>query len=266
MIDRDALDLLIARTQPLSSFRADDGTQVVALPDGFTAHNIAPQERPLLRIVQTPMLFDEASFIDYVNRFKSEESRIFAVPGHLSPDKQARVTAALDYHGPSKPQRCQHVVSFAPRYSEQWVRWTKAPPMPQAAFAEFIEENRIDIIDPDAAVLLDMVSKFRATRKQDYDSVVYQPNGDIVVAWSDKTESAGKPGVSVPDGLKLGIPVFFRDIPVKVPCFMRYRLSDGKLTFAVKVDRPEYIEQDAFDLITKRIGEQTAITPYLGIR
>ena len=144
------------------------------------------------------------------------------------------------------------------------MRWTRAQPMAQVAFAEFIEENRKDIVSPDSALLLDIVSKFRASRKQDYDSVVYQANGDITVAWSEKTENAGKPGVAVPTDLGLGIPVYFKGELYSVPVLMRYRLSDGKLTFNVKVDRPDYIEQAAFDDTADKILAETAIKPFIG--
>lgn len=241
-----------------------DGGKEVLVPEGYKPHTIPPLEKLLPRIRQTVSLYDAASFTAYVNRYKSEQSRLFATPGHLSPDKKASVTAVLDYHAPEKADHGAHVARYLPRYSEQWDRWTKTGSMPQAVFAEFIEENRADIVEPEAALLLDIVSKFRATKKQDYDSVVHQPNGDITIGWSDKTEYAGKPGVTVPHELKLGIPVFFKGTMYSVPVLMRYRLTDGKLTFVVKMDRPEYVEQAAFDEITKGVTEATGIEIYLG--
>lgn len=242
-----------------------DGGKEVLLPDGYTAHTIPPLEKPLTRIRQGVSFYDCVSFVEYVNRFKNDNSRIFALPGHLSGDNKASLTAILDYHKPGSPDHGAHVVRYIPKYSEPWKRWTTAPPMEQGDFAEFIEENRADIRSPEAAVLLDIVSKFKATKKVDYDSVMHQPNGDILIGWSEKTEVQGsRTGVNVPTELVLGLPVFFKGDLYQLVMLMRYKLNNGKVAFRIKPDRHEYVEQAAFDEITKAIAEQTSITPYLG--
>lgn len=258
--------------EAIDALRADRPAQVVATPDGGSivvcernqrVEKIHPLEKMLPRIRQAPTFYDLASFTGYVTAFKTDTTRIFGVPGTIASDGRAKLTAILDYHGPGKPDHGAHVATYAPRYSEQWDKWTKAGSMPQAAFAEFIEENRADISEPDAATLLDIVTKFRTTRKQEFNGVVYQPNGDVVIGWSDTTESAGK-GVAVPTELKLGIPVFFRGTLYAVPVLMRYRVPDGKLTFTVKVDRAALIEQTAFDEIAKAASDATGIGVLIG--
>ncbi len=249
-----------------SAFAHDrpDGGRELIIPNGYQAHTLPPLEKLLPRIRQSVSLYDSATFIAYVERYKSEATRIFAMPGHLA-DGKASITAVLDYHQPGKADHGAHVARYVPRYSEPWERWTKAGPMLQADFAEFIEENRADIRKPDAAPLLDMISKFKATKKVDYDSVMHQPNGDVLIMWSDKTENAGKPGVHVPTELEIGIPVFFKGPLYAVTILMRYKLNNGALTFRIKPDRPEYVEQAAFDEIIKAIAEATGIEAYLGV-
>lgn len=274
----DVLDKIYkkgASTAPVLD--APDGSKVVLLPEGYEAHHMQPLEKQLTRIRQGVTFYDVASFTAYVNRFKSEASRIFALPGHLASDRKPTVNAILDYHEgneaalePRSPDYCVHTARYLPRYSEQWERWIKAGPMSQVAFAEFVEENRRDIQQPEAAMLLDIVRKFKATKKQDYDSAVYQEDGSVMVNWSDKVESAGR-GVAVPSQLLLSIPVYFLGPLYSVDVFMRYRIDGGKLIFVVKVDRPDYIEQDAFSGsaerhpgITKVVAKETGIEVYLG--
>ena len=242
-----------------------DGGKEMIIPDGYRAHTLPPLDKPLTRIRQAVTFYDLESFIAYVNRYKSDASRVFAMPGHLSGDKRAAVKAILDYHKPAAADYGAHIAVYHPRYSEPWQRWTSAPAMLQADFAEFIEENRADIRKPDAAILLDIVSKFKATKKVDYDSVMHQPNGDILVMWSDKTENNGKPGVHVPTELELGIPVFFKGALYAVTILMRYKLNNGALTFRIKPDRADYVEQAAFDEIAKAISDGTGIECYLGV-
>jgi uncharacterized protein YfdQ (DUF2303 family) len=240
-----------------------DGGLGIAVPDGCKLHTLPPRESVLDRIKQRVTVYDLDSFTAYVDRYRSDATRIFALPGYLSKDG-AFVRAIIDYHKPGEPDYGAHSITYTPRYSEAWGKWTKAPAMLQAAFAEWIEENRVDIVDPTSAELLDIVTKFKATKKSDYDSVVYQPNGDVTIAWSERTESSGGKGVQVPQMLNLGIPVYVRGTVYKVAVFLRYRLADGKLTFALKVDRADQIEQDAFDGVLATVREKLAIDVYLG--
>lgn len=248
-----------------------DGGKEVLLPEGYRAHTIPPLEAKLSRIRQSVTMYDAPSFADYVNKFKTPTTRIFALPGHLSKSGKAVVNAVIDYHGQSegeaagKPEYAAHIANYAPRYSVQWERWNNAGAMQQDKFAEFIEENRDDIREPDAAVLLDLVTKFKATKKIEYNSVTHQPNGDVTIGWAENTEHHGKPGVTMPPTLTLGIPVFFKGKLYEVTALLRYRLADAKLTFVIKVDRPDIIEQAAFDEITKALQETTSIEPYLGM-
>lgn len=232
------------------------GRTALIVPSGAKVQIVEPAEPELLRIRQRVVMDDASSFASYVNQFKDSDTRIFA--------KRGEITAVIDYHRREAADYGVHVVTFAPEQSEQWYAWTQAAPMPQAGFAEFIEERRADIIEPSAASLLDIVTKFRATKKTDYDSVVYQPNGDVMINYSEKTDSAGKAGVPVPTELKLGIPVYFRGRPYEVPVLMRYRLNDGKLTFILRIDRKRIIEEAAFEDVIKDVAAQTGIEVYRG--
>lgn len=264
-LSNETLETIIAlgaKAAPLID--TPDGGKMAIVPEGYRAELVRPLDRKLTRMIQKVALYDLSSFVAYVNQFKLPGTRIFGVPSHLG-NGSAGFIAVIDYHpSHTEPGYTENRATFTLKHSEQWMRWTRAQPMPQVAFAEFIEENRKDVVAPDVAVLLDIVTKFRASRKQDYDSVVYQANGDVTVAWSEKTENAGKPGVSVPTELGLGIPVYFKGDLYSVPVLMRYRLADGKLMFMIKVDRPDYIEQAAFDATAKQIAEATGIEPYIG--
>jgi Uncharacterized conserved protein (DUF2303) len=239
-----------------------DGGKVILAPKGSERFDVEPLDKALLRIRQSPHVHDLESFIGYLMTFKTERTRVFAEPGHLSSDRLPIITAALDYHGPGTPDHLAHKITFRPRYSEPWTRWLHAKPMLQVEFAEFIEENRGDIRVPEAAQLLDIIRTFKASRKQDYDSVVYQPNGDVMINYSDTTLQAGK-GVPVPSELQLGIPVYFRGLVYAVPVFMRYKV-DGKVTFSLKVDRADYIEEAAFNEITMKIRDEAGVPVHLG--
>lgn len=261
MIDSEAIKTLLEiGAINRSGIQAPDGSVGVIVPREFQLQRLEPVEPPLPRINQRPVFHDEASFIAYVNRFKTDATQIFSEPGFIA-DKP-HVTAVFDYHKTDGPDRLAHVATYRPRYSDQWQLWTRLDPMLQADFAEFIEENRKDIVAPNAADLLDMARNFKASKKVEYDAVVYQPNGDIKLGYEESTEAKGT--IGVPDTMELGIPVYFRGTAYKVDVFVRYRVGSGKVTFALKVDRGDIIENDAFTELVGRIGQEVGITPYAG--
>ena len=243
----------------------EEGNLFVLVPQGYELEQISVRDPKLLRIQSSAMFHDEGSFISYVKRYADPRTRLCAETGRQS-GNYPYIKAIFDYHQPKDPQHGQHTALFRPTYSEEWSRWTKASgvAMPQANFAEYVEENRRDIVQPDAAFLLDIVSKFRATKKIDFNSVVYQPNGDVTLGWDERTEGANGQPVTMPTALDLGIPVFFKGARYSVPVFLRYRLAEGKLAFTLKIDRGDYIEQAAFDDITTKVAKETEIEIYMG--
>lgn len=245
--------------------RPDGGLTVIA-PRDTNPIQIEPLEKPLARIRQAPTFHDSESFVAYVNAFKTDRTRLFGEPGALAQDNAAVVRAYFDYHkAPAEADRLAHAATFKPRYSDQWDRWVKVceRALKQAEFAEFIEECRADIVEPSAAQLLDVVRTFKAGKRVEFDSLVYQPNGSVMLAYDEKTEQKGTSG-ALPEKMTLGIPVYFRGTVYSVPVFVRYRLSGGAVMFQLKLDREDIIEDAAFAELTKSISEQTTIGVFMG--
>ena len=239
----------------------------IVVPDGYTLEKVAPLEPALTRIHQGVLLHTLDSFLAYVERYKGADTQIFAEPGFLAQGQRPIVTAVIDYHGVDRPDYAAHIASYQPRYSDQWQRWHKAcaAPLKQAEFAEFIEEVRADIREPTAAQLLDIVRTFKASKRVEFDSVVYQPNGDVRLAYDERTEQKGSSG-ALPEQMRLGIPVYFRGAHYEVPVLVRYRVGDGAVKFSLKIDRGDVIEDAAFNAIAIDIEARTGIAPYIGRR
>lgn len=259
-----ALNIVATRAP---SHDTPDGGKLVIIPNGYTAEKVMPLDPPLTRIRAGVTMHDRDSFVAYVNRYKSDATQLFAEPGFLSQGGKATVAAVMDYHLPTKADYGAHSAVYAPRYSEQWQRWHKAcaQPMKQAEFAEFIEEVRADIAEPDAARLMDIVRSFKASKRVEFDSVTYQSNGDVTLVYDEKTEQKGQSG-PLPETLKLGIPVYFRGTVYAVPVFVRFKVGGAAVAFHLKMDRTDIIEDAAFGELTQQISEATGIGVYLGRR
>lgn len=280
MLTKEAIDRLIdAGNEQRNPISTPDGGQAVALPAGYALHKLPPLEAPLTHTKQVVRLHDVESLIAYLEAYKiapprpEDEgrvqpgmSRIFAEPGFLATGQKARFVAVLDYHGADAPARSAHVATYEPRYSEAWERWHKAcsAPMRQVDFCEFIEECRADIVEPDAAKLLDIVRTFKASKAVEFDSVTYQANGTVKLNYSEKVQQHGQASGELPEVMKLGIPVYYKGEHFAVPVFVRYRVSGGAVVFALKIDRGDVIEDDAFTGIAKKVEQTTAVPVHFG--
>ena len=275
-----------AKAEP---FHTPRGGEAVVVPDGYQVHEFPPLEPVLTHIKQRVTLHDQQSFIDYVNAYKTERTRIFAEPGFMGKPgelQQARVVAVLDYHDQAKPRPAPedaadmaaegmmsgqpryaaHVATYAPRYSEQWVRWhdnCRVAQLSQFAFAEMIEECRADIKEPAGGVLLDMIRTFKANRKVEFDSVTYQRDGSSKLHYSDTVDKQGS--TDMPEKLTLAIPVYYRaKEALLLDVFIRYKLGEKNVSFALKLDRADRVEDHAFEVLAGKIAEHTNVPLHMG--
>ncbi len=245
-----------------------DGGLAAVLPPGCTLQEMKPLETKLPFVVQTEMMLTTSSFCHYVNRFKRSETQIFG-------DYQVpKLVARIDYHKPGlgetsrhDAQNCAHNVEYRPPWSDQWARWREidSRPISQADFAEFIEENYMDIRDPDHAELLDMVSNLAARKRVNFTSGVRLQDGSNELQWGETVDAkVGKGSVVVPPAFELGIPILFDGQPYKIKVHLRYRISDGVLVFICKISRRRFMEQTAFEDILIEVEKETEITVYRG--
>jgi uncharacterized protein YfdQ (DUF2303 family) len=260
------------------------GGWAIVVPDGYKVHDFPPLDPVLSHVKQGVVLHDAASFIAYVNAFKGGGTRIFAEPGFASPEKTARFRAVFDYHWPGAVQPADaaadgvvtdvgasvaaygaHYAVYAPRYSEAWDRWNKDcnRPLEQAEFAELLEECRKDIVAPAAASLLDVVTTFKATKKVEFDSVTYQRDSSVKLHFSDVVEKGGSSAL-LPEQLQLGIPVYYRGTPIAVDVWIRFKVGSGGVKFTLKIDRPDRIEDFAFEGLAAEVQTATGVPLHIG--
>lgn len=95
------------------------------------------------------------SLIDYVNRFKTADTVIFADVDELE------VHAVIDYHvaGSAKPGLVEHRAVLCLSHSHEWETWNaiSGRMYDQKAFARMLDVNSDDIASPAAATLLETV-------------------------------------------------------------------------------------------------------------
>ena len=157
-------------------------------------------------------------------------------------------------------------VSFPRKWSIRKI-WSSLneKPVPQTEFAEFIEDNRSDIIDPVSAVMLEIARDLQAHSEVNFASKVNLRNGAAVLSYDEQIKASVTTGqIEVPETFKIGIPVFFGEHPVEISARLRFRITDGKLKFQYKLYRPAEIIAQAFEFARCDIEKATTLEVLLG--
>lgn len=204
----------------------------------------------------------EESFCRYVKAWARPNSIILV-------DRFACVVGAvIDYHQPGDTtvMPAAHRPKWPMPMSLQWQKWTgiDGREMAQAPFAEFLEENIADVRDPAGARLLEVATNLSGKKTVDFGNAVRLQNGDVQFSYIEQSDAKGGGNLAVPEKIKLGIPVFYGGIAYEVPCFFRWRLNGGKLSFRVVMQQRQQVLDDALNAAALRVGEATGIPPLFG--
>jgi hypothetical protein len=233
------------------------GQPVLMVPRGWEAEKIYGWEPSLAdRIRQKVDLLDERSFGEYFTRFCVEPSLLFALPDEVG----VTFTAVFDYHERAQPGSCKHLATFMPRRSVEWTRWSavNGKAMSQLDFAQFLENNTCDVVNPAGADLRAIVNAFEV------DGVIVFQNGSVKFAFCNEQKAkAGE--LEVPEIFELRFPLWDGEEPVELQARLRYRLSqDGGLKLWFELINPHLVIRDGIQLLIARVTKSTGRPVLLG--
>lgn len=233
-----------------------NGREFLVLPSSMTHEDISdPNALALSKpqfVKQSVTLQATESLIEYVNRFKTDDTVLFA-------DIYANSIAGLiDYHG-KEAAHVAHKATMQLPFSEEWKIWNgiNGKLMPQLEFARFIEENGSDIRAPVGGELLDVIRDLQARRNVNFVKAVRTASDNENFEFSDNTEMRTKGDIEVPAKFLLGIPVYFGESDTELYAFLRWKLDEGSLGLGVALHRHEHVRQAVFKQIVLAVGDQT---------
>jgi len=243
------------------------GARHILVPDGFrleAAHD--PHALPPY-IVRTAVVVDQrASLSAYVNRFSDDRSILIA------DYDAASIQAVLDWHvdnadihgAPLVPQPRQHSCTLKLRPSEEFKRWAAMEDAfhGQAEFAAFLEENAVDVTDPEPAILIEISRDLEGTQGVTFKSSTRLENGDRSFVY--ETETRAKGDIRVPREFVLSIPLYEGEEPVPLRCAFRWRISGGNLQMGFVWRRVEYQRRAHFVLLATTAAEETGRPVFFG--
>ena len=239
----------------------------VAVPEGNKLVPLDPLKlvRPRF-LVANPVFIDVVAFIAYVNEFKTPETRIFY-------SRKGEFQAVFDWHqasGPTATAQAQHGDHHAQlkiQHTPEWLTWTGSneKSMGQQDFAEFLEDNALDLIEPSIETMLQVARGLTATIGGNFKSVINQTNGSSAYTFEEMIEGrvSGTVPVEIPNDFKIALAPFIKGNRYPIECRLRYRLGGG-LKFHYKALHLQWILDVALEEMVAEVGTKTGIAPGLG--
>ncbi len=262
------IDLARLSNSPFSIGSAGPDALIHLLPENVTAEltdleQYAANPRRARGTVRPGTVTD---LVDYLKRFGDERLTVWVHPN------SGRVEAVLDDHLPRILGESDGTVVAPPEagfgdhravlelaHTPEWEIWLGANnrSFSQTDFAEHIEANGKEIIDPTAADMLEIAQSFHATGSSHFSSAKRLQDGTTQLVHNEELNAtAGKTGqLEVPAELKLAIRPFVGEPAYAVTARLRYRVSGGNLSLSYKLDRPDDVVRDALAGVAARLVE-----------
>lgn len=220
-------------------FCAATGGNFAVLPQGYAVHSLEPYQVAPNRIEVSHTFVEVESLIRYLDRFGDKGTLVsvnFAA---------ARIDAVIDGHVPGEealPGWCKHRAAYRGSIDTRLDAWLAlaGKQLSQTSFGQFLESRAADVVQPEAASVIDMVMSFEAVKKVAFRSASRLHDGQRQLVYVEENEARG--AITVPDHFVLVLPVFTGAKPQQIKFWLRYRIIDGVLTFAVDMhDRDEVL-------------------------
>lgn len=248
-----------------STIKTDDGREFLVFSEGATVREISDEHSLQVTkpryIKQQVTLQTQDSLVDYVKRFKSANTTLFADIGGNT------IVGLMDYHAPSAADHVSHRATLTLPFSEEWRIWTSISGTlkGQLDFARFVEENAADVRTPSAGELLDACRDLQVRRKVNFIKAVRTASDNENFEWSEETNATTKKGdLELPTKFTLGLPVYFGEAETELNAFLRWRLDDGTLTLGIQLHRVEHVRQAVFKQVVTAVSEATGCQVVFG--
>lgn len=270
----------LGKLEGVALYREDD---LVVIPHGKKVVDLRPYEDARLDAPRRKEGCSKhttiRSLVDHVNRTKDADSVLFA----NDDPRQPAIVAVYDYNcANGDPRFGKHRAVYAFPLSEEWQAW-QAASSGVRDLAELLEARILDVLPPSTlptgaseeakalgltlatqAGLLGVAKGLSLRVAQTVVNVQNIGTGEVEVAFEAKHEAKTGGSVVVPTAFALGIPVFRGGVRYPVLARLRYRVTEGVVTWGVRLHRADRVFRDAFEESCTFAQYQTGIPLFYG--
>lgn len=256
---------------------APDGMRVLHAKDFIDCERMKPEV-----LKGSTTLHNCKSFIEFVNRYKTDNSAIF-----YNQEKQ-KVTCVFDCATKDVTSFEKHKADYAFPFSDELKAWQdhNGSSMSQIDFSFFIEAHVLDLADApsqdeESKALKDIrlrvgghyanvgkmveLSRGISLHSDERATIKYDPNtGEATVDFSSEHTDAAGNKVKVPNMFLIVIPILKGGKNYQLPCRLRYRLNGGQIKWWYEVIDLDKAIEVAIDEELKSIKENIGLPLFYG--
>ena len=237
-----------------------DGDQLVLVPtdNGWTVEKIYDAQ-PAPKFHDRLIAFTSVeSLVSYLQDFSDSH------PNMRAYGNSKGITVVLDDDKGKQVGRNLFEASFNPNLTEEWKLWNKCSDqlVSQEDFANFIEENAEDIIEPDGAKMLEIVSTLQSLVRSEFKSAVTLGNGNRKLTFEESSsDRAGEHGeLEIPSEFTIRLQIFENiNTTVKLKAKFRYRRSRSGIQMGFKLIRPNNAIRAAMNTFANQFGADSGL-------
>lgn len=203
------------------------------------------------------------SLIDYTRRHLDETTATLWV--HPTDGK---IRVLLDDHDAEGAGWAEHRVLLDLIPTPEWQHWLKLDRtlVTQLDFAEHVEDGVTQLVEPNAAEMLEIAQSIHATNNASFRSAHRLDNGQVEVAYDEDVQaSAGKKGdLTIPQTFELAIAPFIGEDPYKVSARLRYRIQGNNLRIGYTLEQPDEVLRDCLSNIADKLEAEFTGLVFMG--
>ena len=239
-----------------------NGAPVLILPQGMNVKTFETTMLAPMRKKGTVTLNDAESFVAVVVDQKTDYTRLFST---ISPP----TFTAVFNHNADGAGWGDHKAQYNAPLAPEWKAWTgiDGKKLNQVEIAQFIENNLVDVAEPEGATLLEICRTLEAKKKVTFASSIRLSDGNNQFTFSEEVQGSAQQGqLSIPEVFVIGVPVFENGEKWRVDVRLRYRIEEGgRLVMWVELVRPHKVIEEAVKELRARIAEGTGLAILNGI-
>lgn len=159
-----------------------------------------------------------------------------------NPDRPAIVAIMNDHASINAPGWRDYRATLELRETPEWRVWKgiMGRDLSQSELVEFLEDHRMEVVDPSHADLYQIVTNFSSVMNSEFRSATNTANGTISITFVETETKNGGAGsgtgtVEMPKEISIGIAVFQGMQRFRVKVSVSYRVRSGNLTFKLRI-------------------------------
>lgn len=239
------------------------GVPVVVLPEGYTTKAFEHLLHAPVRPKGVFVAQDQASFRALVDGLRQPAGEGGEAPAlrprtYVDKEKRTALTVLNDIEA-AGPAHGDWRVFWQVKKSLAWAAWVQLASqgyVSQRTLAEFIEDWRQTIVQPDAATLMELATDMQGHKGAEFRSGQRLKDGTIQFSYVEEVRATNKEGViDVPGMLTIFVAVFDGEPPIEIQARLRWEVDGGKVKFRIVLPPVEEIEQGQMLAIAERLRE-----------